>query len=134
MARGPTLAGFAVVAVLIAGGGYLANQMAARHRPDQRVHMLTGGDPVAGRAELGRLPCGGCHEIPGVRGAQGRVGSPLTHFSGRTFIGGRAGNPPGALVQWIRHPHAIDPRSAVPPANVTEQQARDIAAYLYTLR
>lgn len=133
MARGPTLAGFAVLAVLIAGGGFVANQLDARHRLNARVNVLTGGDPAKGREELARLPCGGCHEIPGVHGAQGRVGPPLTHFAGRAFIGGRASNTPGNLVQWIQDPHAIDPQSAMPPMNVSEQEARDVAAYLYTL-
>lgn len=134
MARGPTLAGFAVLAVLIAGGGFVANQIDAHRRLDRKVHVLTGGDPATGRDTLARLSCGGCHEIPGVHGAAGRVGPPLTHFAGRAFIGGRANNTPANLVRWIQDPHQFDPQSAMPPTGASDQQARDMAAYLYTLQ
>ena len=133
MARGPTLAGVAVVAVLIAGGGYVGNQVMAHRHLVSRVQALTGGDPDRGKQALLRRPCGSCHEIPGVAGAKGRVGPPLTHFAGRAFIGGRVNNTPDNLVQWIRDPHTIDPQSAMPPMGVGEREARDIAAYLYTL-
>ncbi|MCW2573917.1 MAG: hypothetical protein JWO88_3975 [Frankiales bacterium] len=133
MAKGPTLAGVAVLAVLIAGGGYVAKQVEARRHLEARVHALTGGDADRGRDAIHRRPCGGCHEIPGVAGANGRVGPPLTHFAGRAFIGGRVANTPDALVQWIEDPHTIDAKSAMPPMGIGEREARDIAAYLYTL-
>jgi cytochrome c len=37
-------------------------------------------------------------------------------------------------VQWITVPQSIEPNTAMPSLGVTEGQARDIAAYLYTLR
>jgi cytochrome c2 len=133
MARGPTLAGVAVLAALIAGGGYVANQVLAHRHLTARVAALTGGDPERGRAALQRRPCGGCHEIPGVAGAEGKVGPPLTHFAGRAYVAGRVSNTPDHLIQWIEDPHAIDPQSAMPPMGVGEPEARDMAAYLYTL-
>lgn len=133
MARtGVILAG--AVVIVAAGGVFVANQMDARQRLQAHVRVLTGGDPEAGRADLGRRPCGSCHEIPGVTGAIGRVGPPLTHFASRAFIGGRAANTPDSLVKWIEDPHTIDPQSAMPPMGVGDQEARDIAAYLYTLQ
>jgi cytochrome c1 len=133
MGRGPTLAGVAVLAVLIAGGGYVANQVQARRHLVARVQALTGGDPDRGRAAIQRRPCGGCHEIPGVAGAQGHVAAPLTHFAGRAFIAGHVDNNPANLVQWIEDPHTIDKSNAMPPMGIGEAEARDIAAYLYTL-
>jgi cytochrome c1 len=35
---------------------------------------------------------------------------------------------------WIQHPRQVEPRTAMPEMGVTEQDSRDIAAYLYTLR
>jgi cytochrome c1 len=71
--------------------------------------------------------------IPGVAAAEGRVGPPLTDLVDRTFIAGRLRNEPSALVRWIRDPRAVDPNTAMPDLGVTDGDARDIAAYLYTL-
>ena len=38
------------------------------------------------------------------------------------------------MASFIRNPQAFDPRSAMPAMGVTEDQARDMVAYLYTLR
>jgi cytochrome c len=133
MARGPTLTGVAVLSVVMVAGGFVANQFKARSSLEARVHALTGGDADRGRALLAREPCGGCHEIPGVAGAQGRVGPPLSHFAGRAFIGGRATNTPDNLVRWIQDPRQIEPGTAMPPTPLSEREARDVAAYLYTL-
>jgi cytochrome c len=37
-------------------------------------------------------------------------------------------------MQWIQHPQKIEPGTAMPEMQVTEQDARDIVAYLYLLR
>jgi len=130
---GPTLTGIAVVAALAIGVGYLANGIQAKRQLGARVMALTGGDPDRGRAALIHRPCGSCHEIPGVAGAKGSVGPPLIHFATRAYIGGRLNNTPDNLVDWIVDPHRTDPKSAMPPTGVGEAEARDIAAYLYTL-
>ena len=38
------------------------------------------------------------------------------------------------MIKWIQHPQSIDPKNAMPDLGVTDQDARDIAAFLYTLR
>jgi cytochrome c2 len=38
------------------------------------------------------------------------------------------------MEEWIRHPRNISPHTAMPDTGVTVTDARDIAAYLYTLR
>jgi cytochrome c1 len=35
---------------------------------------------------------------------------------------------------WIRHPRQVEPHTLMPEMGVTEQEGRNIAAYLYTLR
>lgn len=96
--------------------------------------LRTGGDATRGRDVIQQDGCGGCHTIPGVRGAKGLVGPPLMWWSRRTFIAGELPNTPENLVNWIRNPQAIEPHTAMPALGVTDQQARDVAAYLYTLR
>jgi hypothetical protein len=54
MAKGPTLTGVAVLAVLLVAGGYVASQLRARHSLEARAHVLTGGDADRGRAPPAR--------------------------------------------------------------------------------
>jgi cytochrome c2 len=77
--------------------------------------------------------CTTCHLIPGMVGANAHVGPPLAGIAGRGYLGGRLPNTPENLVRWIRHPREISPQSLMPDLGVTEQHARDMAAYLLTL-
>ncbi len=92
------------------------------------------GNPDRGRADIEQFRCGACHTIPGVTGANGRVAPPLDFFSRRTFVGGEVPNSPDNLVRWIKDPKSIEAGTAMPTLGVSDQQARDIAAYLYTLK
>jgi cytochrome c len=95
---------------------------------------VPGGDPGRGQQAIQRYGCGACHAIPGVPGGRGAVGPPLAGIGSRAIIAGRIGNTPENLVRWIESPQAIEPGTAMPELGVTEAEARDIAAYLYTLR
>jgi cytochrome c len=103
-------------------------------RAPASFRVATGGSPRRGERAIETFGCGNCHTIPGVRGATGMVGPPLNHFAQRSFIAGRVPNAPENLITWIQDPQAIDNRTAMPMLNVGVSQARDIAAYLYTLR
>lgn len=96
--------------------------------------VVAGGDPARGKTQIVAYGCGSCHVIPGVRGARGLVGPPLTQFAHRAFIAGQVPNNSEFLVRWITVPQSIEPGTAMPNLGVTEGQARDMAAYLYTLR
>ncbi|WP_374471789.1 cytochrome c family protein [Phenylobacterium sp.] len=119
---------------VIVGGAVTVDRLLSRQDLENRVRTMTGGDPHAGKAAVQRRPCGGCHVVPGVAGAKGKVGPPLTGFAGRVYIGGRVNNTPANLVAWIQDPHQIDPKSAMPPMGIGEAEARDIAAFLLTLK
>lgn len=108
--------------------------LGACKRHDPVLEASTGGDPERGVAVIRDVGCGSCHMIPGIRSANGRVGPPLTFFASRTYIAGRVPNTPSNLVLWIENPPAIDPKTAMPSLGLSEQQARDAAAYLYTLQ
>ena len=109
---------------------------AACNRPNTRQHamMLTGGDPDRGVSAIGRYGCGSCHTIPGIRGATALVGPPLTRIASRSYLAGEIQNTPTNMVRWIQHPQRIEKGTVMPEMGVTETDARDIAAYLYTLR
>ncbi len=95
---------------------------------------VVGGDARRGVQLIKTLGCAACHTVPGVAGAHGNVGPPLTRFGDRVFIAGMLPNTPPNLVRWIRDPQGVIPGNAMPNMRVTEAEARDIAAYLYTLR
>ena len=95
---------------------------------------LTGGDPDKGIAAIGRYGCGSCHDIPGIRSARGTVGPPLGRIAVRTYLAGRLSNTPANMMQWIQHPQHIERGTAMPEMGVTPDDARDITAFLYTLR
>ena len=96
--------------------------------------QLTGGDPANGKAAIRYYGCGSCHTIPGVDGATAQVGPPLAGLAGRAYIAGVLPNTPDNLIRWIQNPPGVDEKTAMPNVGVTARDARDIAAYLYTLK
>lgn len=101
---------------------------------DQPIRTIYGAHPEQGKVAIREYGCGSCHMIPGVREAVGTVGPPLLTFGRRTYIAGEIANTPENLIHWIEVPQSIEPGTAMPNLGVTEDDARNIAAYLYTLR
>ena len=100
----------------------------------QNSAMTGGGDAARGKETVVRYGCTACHSIPGVKGPRGMVGPPLDHMASRAFIAGKIQNTPPNLEQWIQNPQSLDPNNAMPALGVTPQDAKDMAAYLYTLK
>lgn len=100
--------------------------------PGER-EAAAGGDPERGGRLIATYGCDACHVIPGVAEATGLVGPPLTAWSERSYIAGALPNTPQDLVTWIRDPQGVEPGTAMPSLGVGEADARDIAAYLFTL-
>lgn len=111
----------------------LALVLAGCSQPPRASVTVVGGDPERGARVIAQVGCGACHEIPGIRGAAGLVGPPLTHLARRTVIAGVLPNTPEALVRWVRAPQSVVPGNAMPDMGLSDQQARDVAAYLGTL-
>ena len=96
--------------------------------------VMNGGNPQHGRQVIQEKGCGACHTIPGIASARGVVGPPLMFFSRRTMIAGELPNSPDNLIRWIKDPKLVEPGTAMPDLGLSDQEARDVAAYLYTLR
>ena len=101
---------------------------------EREAAAMTGGDPTRGRAAISRYGCSTCHTIPGVSGANGLVGPPLSQIASRSYIAGVMPNTPDNMIRWIENPPQIDGLTAMPNLGVNAQDARDIAGYLYTLK
>jgi cytochrome c len=95
---------------------------------------ITEGSPLRGAETIESFGCGSCHVIPGIDDAEGQVGPPLDDFGDRKFIAGAVANNEDNLVRWLMDPGSIEPGTAMPDVGLSERQAHDVAAYLYSLR
>ena len=97
-------------------------------------HPMPAGSPEAGLEAIRATGCAACHVVPGVEWPMGRTGPSLEGFAARPLIAGSLSNDPDTLTAFVRNAPALSPDSAMPPMPLTESQARDVAAYLYTLQ
>jgi cytochrome c len=107
---------------------------ACSHGEADAAALTQGGDASRGRELIRSYGCGACHTVPGVPGAVASVGPNLAGISARAYIAGVVPNQPENMMQWIMNPPGIDSKTAMPNLHVTARDARDIAAYLYTLQ
>jgi cytochrome c len=126
--------GLVVVGIAVAALALGIGQWQRETRAQVMAEGSTGGRTTAGKALIGRYGCGACHEIPRISNAVGRVGPSLGGLSQRTQIAGVLANQPDNLVRWLQHPQSIVPGNGMPDQGITPEEARDIAAYLYTLQ
>lgn len=87
-----------------------------------------------GKAAVVRLGCGACHVMPGVDWPKGRVGPSLAGFGERGLIAGSLPNRPPFLAAFVRNAPSAVPGSGMPAIAMTDSEARDIAAWLQSLR
>ncbi|TPI32703.1 c-type cytochrome [Mesorhizobium sp. B3-1-6] len=129
------IGGALAMSLLLAAVGLAALWTDRRDRVRHESDVATGGVGARAIPIMTANGCSGCHTIPGVPGAQGQVGPRLDgSLAGRVYIGGVLANNPENLIRWIRSAREINPHTAMPSMRITDQQARDIAAYLYGLR
>ena len=87
-----------------------------------------------GQRLLTQYQCGSCHAIPGIAAARGVQGPTLEAFGRRSYIAGRIPNQAGNLARWIVQPSALVTDTTMPSMGVSPEQARDMAAYLGSLK
>lgn len=123
-----------VAAAVIAGmAALIITNMVRDHETKAAAAVaLTGGDPARAPALFRRYGCTGCHRIPGIPGADGQTGAPLAGLSKQIYVAGVLQNRPDNLVAWIVSPQSFSPQTAMPNTGISEQEARDLAAYLYS--
>lgn len=122
----------ATIVIVLVGTG-LITAWTTQDRIGEPVVEIAGADPQLGRDAIRDFGCISCHSIPGVTGADAHVGPPLDNFAERRYIAGRVPNDADTLILFLIDPKYVDPESAMPVTGVTEEEARHIASYLYTL-
>jgi mono/diheme cytochrome c family protein len=127
--RWTVVAAVAILAAFAAASGTLWQ---VQHRADKIAVAMTGGDIARAPDLIRRYGCAGCHTIPGIPGGDGQVGGPLQDIKRRVYVGGVVTNSPDNIIKWIVSPQTFSPRSAMPATGISEAEARDVAAYLYS--
>jgi cytochrome c2 len=99
------------------------------------IQKVPGGDAARGRAIVvrGNYGCTACHAVPGVELPRGIAGPPLEGMADRAFIAGQLPNKPDVLVSFLMNPPRLVPNTGMPDVRLNLDQARDVAAFLYTL-
>ena len=128
-----------IFALLALGFGGAATSLSVQRWQTKRAaetdaRELTDGDVQRGKDAFARHGCGACHAIKAHDGADGQVGPPLDGIAVRAFLAGDQPNDPARMMAWIQHPQARRPGVGMPEMGLTDAEARDLAAYLYTLR
>jgi cytochrome c2 len=94
----------------------------------------TPGNPQTGRALFTDKGCTTCHQLATVPAKPALVGPTLTNMALRpTIAGEQIQNTPENMVKWIMNPPAMKPGTAMPVLGLTEQEAQDLAAFLYAV-
>lgn len=122
-----------LVGLLMLVAGSVTGWVMLENRIQEPLVAVPGGDVVLGREALTTHACIACHSIPGIPGADGTIGPPLDNWAERHFVAGTQPNEPDALIAFLLDPQGTRPGTAMPNVGLTEEEATNIAAYLYTL-
>jgi cytochrome c1 len=133
MPRGVVLLAGLLLLMLIGVAAIAGLLRSGESKASRELVVFTGGDPERGKEAVRQKGCPSCHAIPGIREATGVVGPALDRFAERVYVAGVLPNTSANLIAWIRNPPGIDPLTAMPASGMSEAEARDVAAYLYTL-
>jgi len=91
-------------------------------------------EEIAGKTAFFSHACVNCHTIAGTAAA-GKFGPDLTTLATRdTIAAGAAPLTPETLHDWVRDPQTIKPGALMPDMKLSDQEVKDITAYLLTLK
>jgi cytochrome c2 len=116
------------VMLVLAGAG-----LAGCDGPPDRTPTLGEADPQRGLRLVVEHGCTACHAFPGVQWPRGRLGPSLEGFGRQGLIAGQLPNQPGVLMRFVRDAPSLVPGTAMPAFPMSDQDARDVTAYLLRL-
>jgi len=103
----------------------------AKEEPASRV---AGGDPERGRLLVQQYQCAACHFIPEVQGPNGDAGPSLESMGRLSYIAGSIPNQPENMIRFLQNPPAVKPGTLMPALGITDDEARHMAAFMYSLK
>lgn len=108
--------------------------LAACDGPPDRTPALDSASVDTGRRLVAEKGCVACHTFPDVKWPRGGLGPALQGFGRQGLIAGQLPNQPGVLMQFVRNAPELVPGTAMPAIPMSDQEARDVTAYLLTLQ
>lgn len=102
--------------------------------PPDRTPTVGDADVATGRRLVTDKGCVACHTFPDVKWPRGGLGPSLHGFARQGLIAGQLPNQPGVLMQFVRNAPGLVPGTAMPAITMSDQEARDVTAYLLTLQ
>jgi len=105
---------------------------ACKPPPDERQELPL-ANPARGKQAIERVGCAACHSIEGISWPKGQSAPELRGLGCRAMIAGRIPNRPDLLAAFVRNAPSLVPGTTMPPMPLTEQESRDVAAYLYEI-
>lgn len=121
----------AAMTVLFVGAAAIAGLIVAKENHPLPPGYI--GEPQRGHELVLRYGCTACHAGIGDAPA-GDVGPTLEGIARRAYIAGQFPNTRIRMVEWLQHPQALKPGTAMPDLGVNARDARDIAAFLATMK
>jgi cytochrome c1 len=121
----------AVVSVMI---GYNFVRFGFHRQPPQPVWSLREGRAERGPELIRHYGCHACHVVPNMTATKATVGPRLDRLNDQVYLVGELANTPENFVLWVQHPRELRPQTAMPNLRVTDQDARDLAAFFYSAR
>ncbi len=103
----------------------------AKEKPASRV---AGGDPERGRLLVQQYQCAACHFIPEVQGPNGDAGPSLQSMGRMSYIAGSIPNQPENMIRFLQNPPAVKPGTLMPALGISNDEARHMAAFMYSLK
>lgn len=111
----------------------LATMLCACADRSNPPRTIIGADANRGLEVIERVGCAACHDTPGVAWPRGLAGPSLQGFADSPMIAGQFPNRPNRLIPFLQDAPSMAPATAMPAMPLTDAEARDVAAYLYTL-
>lgn len=105
---------------------------ACKPPPDDRQTMPL-ASAARGKQAIERVGCASCHTIEGIDWPAGDLAPAIEGLSGRALIAGQLPNEPELLARFVREAPALVPDTTMPAMPLSEQESRDVAAYLYEI-
>ena len=91
------------------------------------------GDAARGKELMNTFACSGCHVIPGLE-MGGNLGPSLEGWANKPMIVNKFPNTADNVIQWLQNPQSMDPQTTMPGVGANPIDARDMTAFLFTLK
>ena len=101
---------------------------------EEPVSRVAGGDPERGRLLVQQYQCAACHFIPEVQGPNGDAGPSLESMGRLSYIAGSIPNQPENMIRFLQNPPAVKPGTLMPALGISNDEARHMAAFMYSLK